>query len=124
MAVTEIATFYRKCPSCPGQFGEWLVVINSNHSSPDAVRVQRRVLSLELLPLLPCGPGAPLLLSIEAFHNAHLLPLTWEFRRNRFAADEEKNGGLKGFEMRLSVLNGLKIRFLGSGGANVFFLVG
>ena len=86
--------------------------------------MQGRVLSLELLPLLPCGPGVPLLLSIEAFHNAHLLPLAWEFRRNRFAADEEKNGGLKGFEMRLSVLNGLKIRFLGSGGANVFFLVG
>ena len=72
MGVTEIATFYRKCPSCLEQFGEWLSVTNS--LLPYAVRMQGSVLALELLALLPGGHPS-LLIPVEALYDADLLLL-------------------------------------------------
>ena len=82
MGVTEIAAWY--APPKVSQLPRAIrreAPVNSYPWLPHAVRVQGRVLPLELLPLPP-GRRPPLhLLPVEALHDAHLLLVTCQSNR-------------------------------------------
>ena len=87
------------------------------------MRVQGRVLPLELLPLPP-GRRPPLhLLPVEALHDAHLLLVTWQSNRKCVKLARELNRSCKGFEMRPSALNGHELLYLKMGKDKELFLI-